>query len=350
MQALVNQSQPFLKDIFMKYYIGTLAFESAQSLTGVEREMVRITAANPMQAMAELKTHQAARLRETGHAVLPLPLEEPQQISPASYQDLAGVIPAIGPEDAGALNSESDMHDRVRTLATRLGNELKKRGKPVAHGTLLHAVAAAVGAADWFVLEAQPRCGFHLAKSKVKACDAREIPFRTRMHAVWLAEGSPALAAAMLNTSEDSLLSSMDAGEADSAFCGRPDNWLPQDSFCTDDEVMAYRHRIKVTVESRQMRDGQFLHEVEGFCDGRSVVSLSNRVAGEWAVGASSCLPSRHITDAHAQLACFRLAMEKAMELRDEDNRRNPPKLTVTVTLAEGGSEALAAAMLNPKH
>lgn len=53
--------------------------------------------------------------------------------------------------------------------------------------------------------------------------------FQAVMHAVWLADGEASVAAKLLAVPEDRIWQ-MNAGQADSAFCSRPDTWKPDDS------------------------------------------------------------------------------------------------------------------------
>ncbi|CAE6795280.1 hypothetical protein R70006_05043 [Paraburkholderia domus] len=83
---------------------------------------------------------------------------------------------------------------------------------------------------QWKPMGTQP------SASGITPCDIAEyytgLPhqeFVSVMHAVWLADGNASDAAALLGIHEDRIWQ-MNAGQADSAFCSRPETWKPDDS------------------------------------------------------------------------------------------------------------------------
>ncbi len=73
------------------------------------------------------------------------------EISPAAFVDLRKVLTTFGEVEVGELEAQS-VSEQARTLARRIGDQLKKHDAKVSHSRLLHAVAASLGESDWQVL------------------------------------------------------------------------------------------------------------------------------------------------------------------------------------------------------
>lgn len=144
----------------MKYYIGRLVVwqEEYESFSDA-----CIVAANDEQAWklleqrALLFADAPSAFDEHGHArfegieTLAVKPQRLYDICVVTFQELSKFMPTFGDVAKGDL-TEQEASARVRTLARRIGEHLKKLDTKVAHGKLLHAVAASLGENDWQVL------------------------------------------------------------------------------------------------------------------------------------------------------------------------------------------------------
>lgn len=144
----------------MKYYIGRLVVwqEEYESFSDA-----CIVAANDEQAWklleqrallfadtpSEFDEHGCARFE--GIETLCVKPQRLHDISAATFQDLSKLLPVFGEAAKGDLADQAS-DERVRTLARRIGDQLKKHDAKVSHSKLLHAVAASLGETDWQVL------------------------------------------------------------------------------------------------------------------------------------------------------------------------------------------------------
>ncbi len=70
--------------------------------------------------------------------------------------------------------ADESLDERVKTLARRIGEQLKKHDAKVAHGKLLHAVAASLGETDWQVLlHKRPAASGAAADAQARAIKAQ---------------------------------------------------------------------------------------------------------------------------------------------------------------------------------
>lgn len=132
----------------MKYYAGHLDVQTGS----VEFERCFAIAANePRQAQALMEAEGRSHVEQYPQdSVRTIRVRE---VSPVTYQELSTWCPTLGTNGFSLEALESD--ERAKALAHRLGGALKRLQAPVAHGKLLHAVAASLGETDWQVLHAQ---------------------------------------------------------------------------------------------------------------------------------------------------------------------------------------------------
>ena len=296
------------------------------------------------------------------------------EISPVSFAEMGKLLPVFGDFAKGDLKEQS-ASEQAKTLARRIGRQLLKLDVKVSHGKLLNAITASLGETDWQQLKhkasSQPESSAvggqtqlamqaqevveaavewygasqksepahrlemavlhwkqlqesaressstpYLPKGAYKGRlrDAKTIEFSARVDAVWLAEGDVRLAAKLLRADPESLMGSfVDALDADTAFCGRHPEWLPEHSMSRDFGAKADEGRdFRIEVEAR----GSY-RQVKGYVGSKDVVVLSNTIAGVWGVGASSCLPyDTH--EARKYLACYEATFRKVFELMHE--------------------------------
>lgn len=74
-----------------------------------------------------------------------------KEISPVGYASLSEVHPVFKSSDKGLINY-GELSENVKTLAHRIGGQLKKLSVDVPHSKLLNAVAASMGETDWAVV------------------------------------------------------------------------------------------------------------------------------------------------------------------------------------------------------
>jgi hypothetical protein len=75
--------------------------------------------------------------------------------------------------------------------------------------------------------------------------------FLAVMHAVWLSEGDAPTAAKLLGVAEERIWN-LNAGQADAAFCSRPDTWRPDDSRAYL-RAKGYDVRVPVTASTTEV-------------------------------------------------------------------------------------------------
>jgi len=159
----------------MAFFLGTIRFcalvenMSHGALTVCEQRC--IVARNRDQAMALLKAE--ARKAAEGYFDEPLTWmdeswsssgydlrvfpDSVRLISPLAFEELAAFLPVL--RDPKETLPESvvgqDLPEAVKTMARRIGEQLRGAGIDVAHSRLLKALAASLGKTDWQVLRAR---------------------------------------------------------------------------------------------------------------------------------------------------------------------------------------------------
>ena len=323
----------------MKYYIGTLCVVSS---TTEQMSPVCIAAANEAQANALLE--QSAANYWCGEPGMPcgersyhwprcgrVTAASVKEVSPVTFEQMRELLPTVG--DTAKLSIEQqDDTEQTRTLALRLGNQLKRLGCKVSHGKLLHAVAASLGDTDWQVLKTRAQRQVSRMPEAVASADepwlpngnwpttplrdAETLAFMDRVNAIWLTHGDVRLAAKLLHVDPQALMGSFhSAGEADVAFCSRSPDWKPEDSLAPDfaqrcEEGRTFR--VEVTAHA----DGH--HELQGYVGDRRVIQMDNRLDRlNWNLGMSSCLPNA-FWEAKRVQACIDSVFRQASELTSQ--------------------------------
>lgn len=326
----------------MKYYIGQLLVhhEEYDSTTSY-----CVCAAGDKEAQ-ELLRQAALRFAPGGHGpdergdfrydgaeVLQVSVRGMKEVSFVTFSEAREVFQALGDDKHVRLEEESAL-EQSKTLARRIGAQLEKLGAKVPHTKLLHAVAASLGHTDFATLRSKEK-GKGRETSTLPTGNwptsalraASDLSLAARVDALWLTHGDVELAARLLHVDPDALLASFDAETADVAFCSRPATWSPEDSLALNYGVRSEQgHSFEVRVARTPPSN---VAEVEGYINGRSVVSLSNKIGQRWLVGSSTCMPS----DLHAamkMLACYEAVFHKALELRGTDFPEPEPELIVT--------------------
>lgn len=237
----------------MMYFIGRVVISEHE--TG--REYFRdacICAADEKQAMKELdiwagdwggdnvvKAHSGYMYNRDDQAYTVAP-HQVQEVPYAGFHALSKINPVFGVVSKGDL-TEQTAPEQTKTLAHRLQRQLGKVEVKAPYGKLVTALAASLGETDWQSLKHKGAPAAQAQAPQIEEewfpsgsfvgelRDAKAIPFEVRMHSVWLAEGDVKIAARLLRVAPSSLMGSFEhAMEADSAFCGRPFEWVPEDS------------------------------------------------------------------------------------------------------------------------
>ncbi len=146
----------------MKYYVGSVAITDHESRREYER--ICVIAARTETAAQQLVNEWAQHWDDDGEpdgagwefsAGDRGYLVEPGTVRPitaaafdAMRHHVVSFVQAGQPETL----ADEPADERVKTLARRIGEQLKKHDAKVAHGKLLHAVAASLGETDWQVL------------------------------------------------------------------------------------------------------------------------------------------------------------------------------------------------------
>lgn len=144
----------------MKYYIGRVVvwqeeYESfSDACIAAENEaqawgLLQQRALLFVDAPAEFDSNGDARF--AGIETLAVRPQRLHEVSAITFQEMGQVLPVFGDTGKGDLAEETP-DERVKTLARRIGAKLVKLEAKVAHGKLLHAVAASLGETDWQVL------------------------------------------------------------------------------------------------------------------------------------------------------------------------------------------------------
>lgn len=236
------------------------------------------------------------------------------EVSPSTFDELLCSMPVFGDNPGNPTTQEPA--EAVKTLACRLGAQLTKRGVKISHSQLLHAIAASLGKTDWQKLVHQPVArASRWPRGEWPTTPLREadtLAFVDRVNALWLTHGDVELAAKLLHVAPDALMNSFKtAGEADTAFCGRLVNWLPEHSLAPNLSASSegYRFRIVTT----PLENGRY--QVDGYVGERRVISLDNRLDPmNWYLGLASALPCRD-QEALIVTACFNAALHRATDL-----------------------------------
>lgn len=329
----------------MKYYLSTLAIDDHDS----EREYYSralVIARNIEHAETVSDFHAGTfgggegreagigyRFGDTDGAGYTVYVHEVKEISPVTFHELSTSLQVLNPIE----HVEEEPAEQVKTLARNLGNQLAKRGVKVSHSHLLHAVSATIGKTDWQVLShqgksAKPAVSVEASKELGSSFpdgnwpttplrDADELAFIDRMNAIWLTHGDVKLAAKLLHVAPDALMDSFrTAMEADSAFCSRPANWLPEHSLTASGHASSEGYRFRIAV--RELENGRYQVDgyvgqatTKGFIDERKIVSLDNRLdPHNWYLGSAGA-PSMKETAARIEIACYNAALRKAADL-----------------------------------
>lgn len=296
----------------MKYFLAKIT----QARISVE---ARIAAVDEEQAMRFFKAHTFELFGVSSPKLF-------KEISPVTYQELDHYV-TLGEVVQGNLAEES-ASEQARTLATRLGAQLKKLNASVSHSKLLNAVAACLGNTDWAVLlhkDSRAHIAGRGSSPDVAHRNGREIPVAAIVDAVWLAHGDTKMAATLLRTDEASMMEALAANSGDEwggavsiAFTERPVDWLPEHSLAceygTTNRIA--QHEVGIQVRETSLSG---VREISGLVDGKATIIIGEYEGRHsWKVGA----PTTYAGDLHrarATLRAIKLAIAEAERLCHEE-------------------------------
>lgn len=329
----------------MKYYLSTLAIDDHDAKRDYYSRAL-VIARNVEQAQAVSDFHASTfggdkgrevgigyRFADADGAGYTAYVHEVKEISPVTFHELSTSLQVLNPIE----HVEEEPAEQVKTLARQLGDQLAKRGVKVSHSHLLHAVSASIGKTDWQVMAQQRKpakqavslsavkeSGPWFPKGNWPTTPLRnivELAFIDRVNAIWLTHGDVRLAAQLLHVDPEELMGSFKtAMEADSAFCSRPANWLPEHSLTASGHASSEGYRFRIAV--RELDNGRYQVDgyvgqatTKGFIDERKIVSLDNRLdPHNWYLGSAGA-PSMKETTARIEVACYNAALRKAADL-----------------------------------
>lgn len=313
----------------MKYYIGRLVLNDHDSNREYTSDLC-IAANDEPQARALLEQRASTwgwsqgeknaaggyRFNEEGGIVVVHPYSV-REVSPQTFDEMTALLHTVGPNDKAPVDG-ADMPETLKTLARRVGAQLKKLGIEAPQGKLLQALSASLDVVQWEVLKAKasgkrPAEWGTLPTGEYKGAlrSAKSVEFSARVDAIWLTEGDVALAARLLRVHPEDLMASFEhAMDADTAFCGRHPDWLPEHSLSRDFGAKAEVGRtFEVRVERRYTNS----YQVTGLVEGKEVIAFNNHISGEWHL-AMCAVPNGDFSSVRRILACQEEALRRSLE------------------------------------